>query len=297
MNSDGKMHPTSGNSILIGAFAAFSSARWRRSIRSCSDWTCSTLEIETPSCSAWMTAPMKLRERRDLGARDDVPQGLAPRLADADLGQRPPELLGERSLELLDHLAQRAVEAEARTDGDRQQVQRVGDLEQDLVLALPDAAAQPELRGHVPDRTADHDHHDVERDTERDQAREHEQQDDEADADDDAHGLDAQPVRDPELAGVAGQRQPLLGRLGERGAREPRDGARQAGDQRPDRPLEQRLLELELLEVLRLHRAELGEAGLDRVDRRPPGEADEDQEDRAGRDGPRRPRAECSSMA
>ena len=34
MNSDGKMHPTSGNSILIGALAACSSARWRRSMRS-----------------------------------------------------------------------------------------------------------------------------------------------------------------------------------------------------------------------------------------------------------------------
>ena len=59
MNSDGKMHPTSGNSILIGAFAACSSARWRRSMRSCSDWTWSTFETETPSCSAWMIAPMK----------------------------------------------------------------------------------------------------------------------------------------------------------------------------------------------------------------------------------------------
>ncbi len=60
MNRAGKMHPTSGKSILIGAFAAISSARWRRSMRSCSDWTWSTLEIETPSCSAWMMAPTKL---------------------------------------------------------------------------------------------------------------------------------------------------------------------------------------------------------------------------------------------
>ena len=37
MNSEGKMHPTSGNSILIGALAAISSARCRRSMRSCSD--------------------------------------------------------------------------------------------------------------------------------------------------------------------------------------------------------------------------------------------------------------------
>ena len=85
-------------------------------------------------------------ERRDLGARDDVPQRLAARLADADLGQRPPELLGERALELLDDLAERRVEAEAGADGDRQQVEGVRDLEQDRLLALLDAAAEPELR-------------------------------------------------------------------------------------------------------------------------------------------------------
>ena len=79
MNSDGKMQPTSGNSILIGALAAISSARWRRSMRSCSDWTWSTLEIDTPSCSAWMIAPMKLVSGRDLGARDDVAQRVAAR--------------------------------------------------------------------------------------------------------------------------------------------------------------------------------------------------------------------------
>jgi hypothetical protein len=58
--SDGKMQPTSGKSILIGAWAACSSARCRRSMRSCSDWTWSTFEIDTPSCSAWMIALMKL---------------------------------------------------------------------------------------------------------------------------------------------------------------------------------------------------------------------------------------------
>jgi hypothetical protein len=39
--------------------AACSSARWRRSMRSCSDWTWRTLDTDTPSCSAWMIAPMK----------------------------------------------------------------------------------------------------------------------------------------------------------------------------------------------------------------------------------------------
>ena len=59
------------------------------------------------------------------------------------------------------------------------------------------------------------------------------------------------------------------------------------GGQRAQRPLDERLLELELLEVLGLHRPELGQPGLDRVDRRAAGQPDEDQQDRAGRDGRR----------
>ena len=147
MNSDGKMQPTSGNSILIGALAACSSARCRRSIRSCSDWTWRTFEIDTPSCSAWMIAPMKFGERHDLGPRDDVAQRLATRLADADLGERPPELVRQRSLQLLDDLPERGVEAEPGPDRDRQQVERVRDHQQDGLLALLDPATEPELRG------------------------------------------------------------------------------------------------------------------------------------------------------
>ena len=134
-NSDGKMQPTSGNSILIGALAAISSARWRRSMRSCSDWTWSTLLIETPSCSAWMIAPMKLVSGDDLGPRDDVAQRVAACLAHPDLGERAPELVGERADHLLDHLAERGVEAEPGPDADRQEVERIRDLEEDRLLA------------------------------------------------------------------------------------------------------------------------------------------------------------------
>ena len=58
-------------------------------------------------------------QRPDLGPGHDVAQRLTARLADADLGQRPAELLGERALELLDDLRQRGIEAEACADGDR----------------------------------------------------------------------------------------------------------------------------------------------------------------------------------
>ena len=210
MKSDGKMQPTSGKSILIGAFAAISSARWRRSMRSCSDWTCRTLLIETPSCSAWMIAPMKLVSGRDLGARDDVAQRVAPRLADADLGQRPPELVDEGPDHLLHDLGQGGVEAEAGPDGDRQQVEGVRDLEQDRLLAGLDPAAEPELRGDVADGDAG--------DAEERSAmsgpgveEEDEDQEEEDREDDRADRLDAQPVGDPQVARVAGHREVLLG--------------------------------------------------------------------------------------
>ena len=50
------MNTASGNSILIGAFSAFSSASWRRSMRSCSAWARSTGPICMPERSAWFIA-------------------------------------------------------------------------------------------------------------------------------------------------------------------------------------------------------------------------------------------------
>ena len=149
MNSDGKMHPTSGNSILIGAFAAcllgalaaLDAELLRLDLEHLRDRHTELLGLDDRAD--------EVRQRRDLGPRDDVAQRLAARLADADLGQRPAELVGQRALELLDDLAERGVEAEAGPDGDRQQVERVRDLEQDRVLALLDAAAEPELRDRV----------------------------------------------------------------------------------------------------------------------------------------------------
>ena len=100
-------------------------------MRSCSDWTWSTLLIDTPSCSAWMIAPMKLVSGPTSVRGDDVAQRIAACLADADLGQRPTELVRQRAAQLLDDLAQRGIEAEAGTHGDRQQVERVRDVQQD----------------------------------------------------------------------------------------------------------------------------------------------------------------------
>ena len=155
MNSDGKMQPTSGNSILIGALAAISSARWRRSMRSCSDWTWRTLRDRHAELLGLDDRADEVRQRDDLGAGDDVAERVAARLADPDLGERPAELVDERALELLDDLAERRVEAEAGPDGDRQEVEGVRDLEQDRVLALLDPAAEPELGDRVAEEQAD----------------------------------------------------------------------------------------------------------------------------------------------
>ena len=157
MNSDGKMHPTSGNSILIGALAAISSARCRRSMRSCSDWTWSTLLIDTPSCSAWMIAPMKF-VRAGTSVRGTMSRSASRRALPTRISASARRNSSvEGSLELLDDLAQRPVEAEAGADGDRQQVEGVRDHEQDGLLALLDAAAQPELGDRVAEHQADRD--------------------------------------------------------------------------------------------------------------------------------------------
>ena len=286
MNSDGKMHPTSGNSILIGALAACSSARWRRSMRSCSDWTCSTLEIETPSCSAWMIAPMKLVSGDDLGPGDDVAQRVSTRLPDTDLGECPPELIGQRSLELLDDLREGSVEAETGSDGDRQKVEGVRDHQQDGLLARLDLAPEPELRRGVAEQRTDHRHEDAADDErEADESDDPEQDEEHDRADDRADGLDAEPVGDAQVARVAGQCQAFLRLLAERSAGDAGDAPRQAHGERAQGPFHERLLELELLEVLGLHRPELGQPGLDGIDRRAARQPDDDEEDGAGGEG------------
>ena len=51
----GKMQNTSGNTILTPVFAAASSARWRRLVRSVSEWTrsdCATLVPNLSVCTS-----------------------------------------------------------------------------------------------------------------------------------------------------------------------------------------------------------------------------------------------------
>src|SRR4051794_12551584 len=196
----------------------------------------------------------EVRERLDFGPWDDVAERLATRLAHAHLGQRAPELVDERALHLLDDLAQRGVEAKAGADGDREQVEGVRDPDQDGLLPRLDSPAEPELRAQVADAGADEAQEQTLDDLAREKTEEDEEQA-EPDAGDDR--LDAQPVGDLHVAGIAGHRQALLRALGERARRDPRDGAGEASRERLDGAVEERLLELQLLEILRRHLAEL----------------------------------------
>ena len=229
MNSDGKMQPTSGNSILIGALAACSSARWRRSMRSCSDWTWRTLEIETPSCSAWMIAPMKLvsgaTSVRGTMSRSASRRALPTRTSAS--ARRNSSDSGPCSFSTT--LAERGVEAETGADGDRQQVERVRDHQQDRLLALLAPAGPARTPGRCSRRGADRGHQEADEERQADDADDDEQEEEEDRADDRADRLDAEPVGDAQVARVAGQRQALLRAVAEGRARDPLARCRTTG--------------------------------------------------------------------
>ena len=180
-------------------------------------------------------------QRRDLGARDDVAQGLAAGLPDAHLGERPAELVGQRSLELLDHLAERGVKAETGADRDRQQVERVRDHEQDRVLPCPHLPAQPELRDDVAEQRADRDHQEADDRRQAQDVDDEEQEEEDRRPDDRADRLDAEPIGHPHVARVAGQRQASLRGVGEGRARHPLHAAGEPGHERAQGALDERL--------------------------------------------------------
>jgi len=179
-------------------------------MRSCSDWTCRTFEIETPSCSD--DRADEVRERLDLGPRDHVAQRVPTGLADAHLGEGSPELVDEGPLHLLDDLAQGGIEAKPGADGDREQVEGVGDADDDLLLAALDATAEPELRPDVADPRADQREQGAHQQVVT-QDPDHEEEQRRADAG--ADRFDAEPVADPHVAGIAGHREALLGPFAE----------------------------------------------------------------------------------
>ena len=93
---DGKMQNTSGNSILTGAFCAFSCAMRRRLMRISSACERRSREIDTPKVSACSMARMKRPQLGHVGALGHGPQRVGPGRADAGLVQHAAELVGQR---------------------------------------------------------------------------------------------------------------------------------------------------------------------------------------------------------
>jgi len=119
MNSDGKMHPTSGNSILnrrlrrllLSPLAALDAQLLGLDLEDLADRT-------TPSCSALDDRPDEVREGRNLGPGHDVPERVAavplPTRISASARRN---FLGEGSLSFSTTLPSGAVEPEACADG------------------------------------------------------------------------------------------------------------------------------------------------------------------------------------
>ena len=150
----GKMRSTSGKSILTGAFWACSSALAFRFLRMSSARLRRIWAIETPSSSPWTIARTKARMPGRVGAARHVLQRLVGADAHALLLERQPQLVAERALELLRREPHRADEADARLDRDDEQVDQVGQLLVDLVVALLDPAREQERRQRSSRRAA-----------------------------------------------------------------------------------------------------------------------------------------------
>ena len=141
-NSAGKMQNTIGISIFTGAFWARSWASWRRLMRISSAWARSTRPIDTPKVSAWRMASTNERSSGTLVRCVDGPHGVGPAGTGPDLAQHAGELVGQRAGHGGDGAVERLLEAETGLDADGEQVEHVGQLDPDLVLALLDLAVE-----------------------------------------------------------------------------------------------------------------------------------------------------------
>ena len=217
-------------------------------------------------------------QRLHVGPRDHVPQGISSGFADPNLRQGATELIGQRAGQLLDYLRQRGVEAQTGPNRDRKQVEGVRDHLQDQLLAALDAIPQPELRDEVADTDADQ----AEQDALEEAARQHTEDQEHEQSQGDAHEhLDAHPVGQFQVAGVAGHGQTLLRDACRRRTGESVAHPRQPRDEGSEGAFRERLLELEFLEVSGLERAQLSESCLDRIDGRTGRQPEEDQQDAA----------------
>src|SRR5712691_5505655 len=186
----------------------------------------------------------------DLDALVDATERLLTRLADALLGSRALQFLGERSLQLLRDFDDRGIESEAGLHGDREEVERVGQLVEDRAGAAAGPAAEIEVWDEEPDDQP------AEQATDREQrvaGNQVQQRRRRNGADYPDKRLDAEEKLDAgRLHGSA--LEPDLERPRGVGWVETRDDRREALHDRFQRPLGDRPLQLELLERPRANR-------------------------------------------
>ena len=144
----GKMQNTSGNTIFTPVFAAASSARCRRLVRSVSECTrsdCATLVPNLSVCTSIATSDDDVVDAGAVGRGCAAPRTRAlPARSSRLISRSSSAQIGVREGQLLADALNRLVEAEAGLDADDQQVERVGQAETDAVLpALRHAARAP----------------------------------------------------------------------------------------------------------------------------------------------------------
>ena len=134
----GKMQNTSGNTIFTPVLAAASSARWRRLVRSVSEWTRSDRATLVPNLSVWISmaasddrssTPVRSARLRSASAR------ALPARSSRLISRSSSDSSGCANASSSPTRWMRLVEAQAGLDAHHQQVERVGQRQADAVLA------------------------------------------------------------------------------------------------------------------------------------------------------------------
>ena len=155
----GKMNSTSGKISCTAVLAAFSSASCRRRVRIESDWTRRAWAMLRAEAVGLDQDRRQAAHVVDAGADAQVVQHFAPRPAHLQLevGQR--QFLADGLgvlLHLVGHLPQGGVQPEARLHADDQQVEGVGQGQEDLLLPGGPQMPQDDLRQVEADPAEEH---------------------------------------------------------------------------------------------------------------------------------------------
>ena len=184
----------------------------------------------------------------DAAAAAHLIHGLEPRPAQADLSEHLGELVRQRTLLLVDHARQRGVETEPGVDRDHEQVHGVRQALLDVLAARVDLLLQPERREEEADERA---HRQCDDRVDRAPEQEPNQQPDRGHHRG-GHDPDRAEVLRRQVSRPAGQVQLVLQILARNLRRRARKQGTQPLDHRPQGPLAERPLQLDLVHGQRL---------------------------------------------